>query len=140
MSQPLRIVVADDDEDILHYYARMIPHLGHELLGNVNDGLALVDSCLSSVPDIAVSDVQMRKLDGISAMERVQREVNIPFIFVSADDEAKHCQRLNRANVLAYLQKPIRRKQLSAALEAAYSADSPVRRLLPGNHTNLQHE
>lgn len=122
MSQSLRIVVADDDSEMLRYYIRMIPHLHHIVLGQATNGLEVVELCLGLHPDLAVSDISMPKLDGISAMERVQAEINIPFIFVSADDETDHRNRLKRGNVLKYLQKPVTHTQLLPALEVASAA------------------
>ena len=122
MSQQLRIVAADDDPTMLLYYVKIIPHIGHLLLAGVNNGLELVEWTLRSHPDLVISDIRMPKLDGISAMERVQREADIPFIFVTADDELSHQQRLKRNHVLNYLQKPVRQAELSSAVKSA-SAD-----------------
>lgn len=122
MFQSLRIVVADDDSEMLQYYSRMIPHMHHVVLGQATNGLEVVELCLGLRPDLAVSDINMPKLDGISAMERVQTEINIPFIFVSADDESGHRNRLKRGNVLSYLQKPVTHTQLSSVLEVASAA------------------
>jgi response regulator NasT len=122
MSQSLRIVAADDDATMLLYYVRMIPHLGHRFLAGTSNGLELVEWALRSQPDLVISDICMPKLDGISAMERVQREADIPFIFVTADDQVDHHERLKRNRVLDYLQKPIRQADLSSAVEAASAA------------------
>lgn len=122
MCQPLRIVAADDDVTMLFYYVRMIPHMGHNLLAGVSNGLELVEWALRSHPDLVISDIRMPKLDGISAMERVQNEANIPFIFVTADDELDHHERLKRNRVLDYLQKPVKQAELSLAVESASTA------------------
>ncbi len=122
MSQPLRIVAADDDATMLLYYVKMIPHMGHLLLAGVNNGLELVEWTLRSHPDLVITDIRMPKLDGISAMERVQSEADIPFIFVTADDELDHHEQLMRKRVLNYLQKPIKQAELSSAVESASAA------------------
>jgi response regulator NasT len=119
MSQPLRIVAADDDATMLLYYVRIIPHMGHCLLAGVSDGLELVERALRSHPDLVISDIRMPTLDGISAMERVQSRADIPFIFVTADDELSHYERLKRNRVLDYLQKPVKQAELSSAFESA---------------------
>jgi CheY-like chemotaxis protein len=119
MAQPLRILVADDDAEMIRYYRRMIPHLGHVLLDAVGNGLELVQSCRGLRPDLVISDVRMPVLDGVSAMESVQREECIPFLFVTADDQTDHLPRLKHGYVLNYLQKPVGQSELSSALEAA---------------------
>lgn len=119
MTQPLRILVADDDAEMIHYYGRMIPHLGHEVLAAVSNGLELVQSCHGLHPDLVISDIRMPVLDGIAAMEFVQRDQCTPFVFVTADDEADHLPRLKNGYVLDYLQKPVGQSEISAALETA---------------------
>ena len=122
MPQQLRIVAADDDAAMLLYYLRIIPHMGHLLLAEASNGLELVEWALRSQPDLVISDICMPELDGISAMERVQSEADIPFIFVSADDELDHRPRLERNRVLDYLQKPVKQAELTSAVESASAA------------------
>ena len=122
MSQPLRLVVADDDNAMAHYYGRMVPHWGHVLVAVVSNGRELVESCLQLRPDLVVSDIEMPELDGISAMERVQCEIDIPFIFVSGNDREKHLKRLRRGHVLDFLQKPVDQSEFSFALRNASAA------------------
>ena len=122
MPQQLRIVAADDDATMLLYYLRMIPHLGHLLLGEASNGMELVEWALRSQPDLVISDICMPELDGISAMERVQSEADIPFIFVSADDQLDHRPRLERNRVLDYLQKPVKQAEFTSAVKSASAA------------------
>ena len=107
MIQPLRILVADDDAEMTHYYGRIIPHLGHVFLAAVGNGLELVESCQTLRPSLVISDIRMPELDGLSAMESVQDLACIPFIFVTAENKTDHLPRLKRGHVLGYLQKPI---------------------------------
>ena len=122
MPQQLRIVAADDDATMLLYYLRMIPHLGHLLLGEASNGMELVEWALRSQPDLVISDICMPELDGISAMECVQSQADIPFIFVSADDELDHRPRLERNRVLNYLQKPVKQAEFTSAVKSASAA------------------
>lgn len=119
MTRPLRILVADDDEKMIQYYGRMIPHLGHDLLAAVSNGVELVQSCHALRPNLVLSDIRMPGLDGISAMLSVQRQQCVPFVFVTADDAVDHRPQLNEGYVLDYLQKPVSQSDLSAALETA---------------------
>ncbi len=113
MHHTLRIVAADDDAAMLLYYVRIIPHLGHRMLAAAPNGMELVEWALRSHPDLIISDIRMPELDGISAMELVQREADIPFIFVTADDKLTHQERLKQHRVLDYLQKPVKQGELS---------------------------
>ena len=122
MSHRLRIVAADDDPTMLYYYVKMIPHMGHFLLAEASNGLELVEWTLRSHPDLVVTDIRMPALDGISAMERVQREADIPFLFVTADDENDHVEELKRNRVIDYLQKPVGGEELSTAFTMASEA------------------
>lgn len=122
MPPPLRIVAADDDPAMLHYYIKIIPHIGHRLLAVAKNGVELVEFAYQSHPDLVISDIRMPKLDGLMAMEHVQSAEDIPFIFVTADDESDHHERLKRWNVMDYLQKPIRQTELASAVTSAAAA------------------
>jgi CheY-like chemotaxis protein len=55
-----------------------------EIVGISKDGRELVETALSALPDVIVSDVRMPLLTGPQAMEELYtRGYTIPFVFVS---------------------------------------------------------
>lgn len=118
MSTLLRIVVADDEQDMRSYFEKLLPRLGYELVGVAANGRELVDLCRQSQPDLIISDVRMPELDGDKAIEQICREFPCPFILVSAFSPPPR-NVLDQFHVAwCYLHKPVKRADLEAAISA----------------------
>lgn len=115
MTIPLRIVVADDEEDMRDYFRRILSRLGHEVVGAAATGRELIELCRQHAPDLVITDIRMPGMDGAAAAEKIVRECCIPAILVSAyptpSPETHH--------ILRYLIKPIRQAELKAAIDSA---------------------
>lgn len=119
MNSSLRIAVADDEQDVRDYYQRVLPRLGHQLVGVASNGRELVDLCRSLRPDLIIADIKMPEMDGIEAAEEISREGPIPTILVSAYHRPQLFERARGDHVLAYLVKPTKQADLEAAIAIA---------------------
>ena len=119
LSRPFRIVIADDEADMLRYYQTTLTSLGHDVIAQAENGQQLVEHCRTMQPELVISDIIMPELDGLSAMERVQTQYAIPFILVTAYFDKQSLERARKHNVLSYLVKPIKRAHLVSALAVA---------------------
>ena len=111
----LRIAVADDQPDMLRYYARFIPRLGHEVVAIADDGQKLLEICQQNAPDLVITDLSMPQLDGLAAL----RQIDTPFIIVSAHAGPEWPDPILKARCLAWLIKPIKQSDLKQVLAAA---------------------
>ena len=69
---PVRVVLADDQPVIRHGLAAILAATpGIEVVGTASDGDELVDLVVRTVPDVALVDVRMPRVDGIEATRRV---------------------------------------------------------------------
>lgn len=118
MSEPLRVVVADDDALVRETLRRCLAALGHEVVA-VGGGLPLVDACAAAPPDVVVSDVQMPDLDGLSAAEAIRRAGPTPVVLVSGSWDAPARARAAGIAAVWCLDKPCRLEELAAAVAAA---------------------
>ena len=116
MSQPLRVVVADDEPLILRYYRAILVQLGHTVLAEANNGHELVELCRKFEPDLVISDIAMPELDGITAFEQLHNCSKTLFLFVTGNDDVATRQRAQHQQVLAYLMKPIKKADIASAL------------------------
>lgn len=119
MTQPLRIVVADDERNMHEYLQEALPRLGHEVVGVAQTGRALVDLCRTLHPDLVITDIKMPDMDGLAASDEICREMPIPVIVVSAYHDPQFIERATQNHVLAYLLKPIRQHDLEPAISLA---------------------
>src|SRR5471030_2803949 len=66
----LRVVLADDHQDLLEEIRYLIaPEF--DVVGSVNEGLALIQAACELRPDAIISDIHMPRLNGIDAGQQI---------------------------------------------------------------------
>ena len=116
-----RVFVAEDEPVALMGYCAMLRILGHTVIGTASDGQEAIDSVKDLDPDILIMDIDMPIVDGITAVETINKDREIPTIIVTGYRNEKYVERALAAGVFAYLQKPIDEYELRSALGIAVS-------------------
>jgi response regulator NasT len=119
MTQPLRIVVADDEPDMRDYFKKILPRLGHLVVATAENGRELVDQCRIHRPDLIVTDIKMPDMDGIDAAAAAYAEHPVAIILVSAYHDPELIRRAEADHVMGYLVKPIKQSDLEPAIALA---------------------
>ena len=70
-------------------------------------------------PDLAVLDVKMPRLDGISAAEQIAAARAAPVVMLTAFSQRELVERARAAGAMAYLVKPFTKADLVPAIEMA---------------------
>jgi len=120
MKVSLRIVVADDEPDMREYFQRLLPRLGHQVVGVAATGRELIDVCRGARPDLVLTDIKMPEMDGIEAATEVCRERQVPVVLVTAHHEPDLVERAAAGHVQGYLFKPIKQNDLAAVVDYAW--------------------
>jgi response regulator NasT len=115
----LRIAAADDDRDMQQFFQEVLPHLGHEVVAMVATGRELAERCRATNPDLVITDVKLADVDGLEVAREVNREREVPFVLVSAHQDAELLERAGSDNIMAYLTKPVKPADLAAAISLA---------------------
>ena len=71
-----RILVADDDRDILDMVSFILTHAGYTVVG-VSDGSEAIASIEADPPELAILDVMMPGLSGIEVLRRVRKSETV---------------------------------------------------------------
>jgi CheY-like chemotaxis protein len=112
-----RVVIVDDDDEIRELLLRTLPADGFELL-EARDGreaLALVER---DAPDLLVLDWNMPNTSGGDVLaELARRELRVPVIVLTADDDPKRREIAEAYGASAFLAKPFSPIELLGALE-----------------------
>lgn len=115
---PITVLIADDiaatREDIkrLLYFEEDI-----EVVGEAGDGEEAVILASELKPDVVLMDVNMPRVDGIEATERIS--VNVPqcaIIIISIQGEQEYLRRAMAAGARDYLVKPFSAQDLAKAI------------------------
>ena len=115
----MRILVAEDETIIRMDLRALLEAAGFEVCAEARDGEEAVELARAELPDLAVLDVKMPRLDGIEAARRILDERPIPIVMVTAYAERELVSRAVEAGVFGYLVKPFRETDLLPAIETA---------------------
>ena len=117
--QPLRIVVAEDEALIRMDLVEMLEREGYLVVGEAANGSDAIALVREVKPDLALFDVKMPVMDGITAAAELNGEV--PIIMLTAFSQRELIDRATQAGVMAYLVKPFTVSDLIPAIEIARS-------------------
>ena len=112
-----RIALVDDDRNILTSVSMTLEAEGFEV-ETYNDGQAALDAFNKKLPDMAVFDIKMPRMDGMDLLQRVRQKTAMPVIFLtSKDDEIDEVLGL-RMGADDYVKKPFSQRLLVERIRA----------------------
>jgi response regulator NasT len=115
----VRIVVAEDEALIRMDLIEMLGEAGYEVIAQASDGAQAIELVQEHKPDLAILDVKMPILDGISAAEEII--ATCPVLMLTAFSQRELVDRARDAGVMAYVLKPFTINDLVPAIEIAIS-------------------
>ena len=114
-----RVVIAEDEALIRMDLREMLEEEGYQVLAEAADGEEAVALVTEHRPDLAILDVKMPRLDGISAAERIAAARIAPVVMLTAFSQRELVERARDAGAMAYLVKPFSKADLVPAIEMA---------------------
>ncbi|NIZ62475.1 DNA-binding response regulator [Sedimentitalea sp. CY04] len=106
-----KIALVDDDRNILTSVSMTLEAEGFEV-ETYNDGQAALDAFNKKLPDMAVLDIKMPRMDGMDLLQRLRQKSQMPVIFLtSKDDEIDEVLGL-RMGADDYVKKPFSQRLL----------------------------
>jgi AmiR/NasT family two-component response regulator len=124
----LRLLVADDEPLIVATLSEGLREHGYTVL-EASSGAEAVRLCIDERPDLAILDLRMPGMSGIEAAREIAKSSHVPFIFLSAFDDAESVQQAAEEGALGYLVKPVNVHQVIPTIEAALQRASEIKRL-----------
>lgn len=112
MKDRLRILVADDEAIRVMTLRTQLRALGFEVVAEATTGRQAVELAERCEPDLAILDIKMPELDGISAARAIVARRPIPVVLLTAYSEPELVERATEAGVFAYLIKPVSEEDL----------------------------
>ena len=112
-----KIALVDDDRNILTSVSMTLEAEGFEV-ETYNDGQAALDAFNKKLPDMAVLDIKMPRMDGMDLLQRLRQKTAMPVIFLtSKDDEIDEVLGL-RMGADDYVKKPFSQRLLVERIRA----------------------
>ena len=123
----IRILVAEDEALIRMDLVEMLQEAGYQVVAQATNGEEAIALATEHNPDLAILDVKMPVLDGITAAEKI---ISIaPVLMLTAFSQRELVERARDAGVMAYVVKPFTIGDLIPAIEIAISRHTQMRSL-----------
>jgi AmiR/NasT family two-component response regulator len=116
---PTRVVVAEDEAIIRMDLRELLQEEGYEVVAECGRGDEAVDLVREHLPDVALLDIKMPGLDGISAARQISAERLSAVVLVTAFSQRELIEEASDAGVHGYVVKPFERHDLTPAIEVA---------------------
>ena len=116
---PTRVVVAEDEAIIRMDLRELLQEEGYEVVAECGRGDEAVALVREHQPDVALLDIKMPGLDGISAARQISAERLSAVVLVTAFSQRELIEEASDAGVHGYVVKPFERHDLTPAIEVA---------------------
>lgn len=113
-----KILVTDDAAFMRMQLRDILTKLGHEVIGEAENGFDAVKKCEKLNPDLVTMDITMPELDGIEAVKKI-KEVNsdVKIIMCSAMGQQGMVVEAIQAGANDFIVKPFTPERVQEALD-----------------------
>lgn len=115
----VRIVIAEDEAIIRLDLKEILEEEGYEVVGETGRGDEAVALVREHRPDLAILDIKMPGVDGLTAAREIAGERMAAVLILTAFSQHDLVEQAREAGALAYLVKPFQRSDLLPAIEMA---------------------
>jgi DNA-binding NarL/FixJ family response regulator len=131
MSRP-RILLAEDYSGVADALKALL-ETDFDLVGVVEDGVALVEAAKRLLPDVIVADISMPRLDGLSALAELRKEnPAVKVVFTTMYGEPAYARLALKAGACGYVVKHSAWSELIPAILSALEGNIFVSASLSG--------
>ena len=115
----VRVVLAEDEAIIRLDLREILEEEGYEVVAETGRGDEAIDLVRDLKPDLAILDIKMPGLDGLSAARVIAGERLSAVLVLTAFSQHDLVEQARDAGALAYLVKPFQKSDLVPAIEMA---------------------
>ncbi|HEY8487541.1 MAG TPA: response regulator [Thermaerobacter sp.] len=126
-TERIRVLVVEDAEPVRRSLVEMLemePDL--HVIGEAADGEAAVALAADLHPDVVLMDINLPRLDGLAAAERILKQLETRIIMVSVENGPEYFRRAMQAGACDFLVKPFSPDALAEAVRRAVPPADPV--------------
>lgn len=114
-----RVVVAEDEAIVRLDLREILEEEGFEVVGETGRGDEALQLIRELQPDLAILDIKMPGLDGLSVARQVAPERKTAVLVLTAFSQRSAIEEARDAGAMAYLIKPFQRSELVPAVHVA---------------------
>ena len=114
-----RVLVADDQDQVLSAVTALLGD-SFDVIGQVSDGRAALETTLKLQPDLVVLDISMPRMNGIEVTKELKRRASgAKIVFLTIHEEPDILANCFAAGALGYVVKTFMARDLIPAIEEA---------------------
>ncbi len=119
MSQNRSILIVDDEVSMRRNLSDLLTVNGYEV-AEAGDGAEAIDNVADYHPDLVLLDINLPKLDGISALAKIKAvRPDLPVIIFTAYGTSERAIRAMKAGAYDYVEKPFELDELMLIIQRA---------------------
>jgi len=115
----VRVVIAEDEAIIRLDLKEILEEEGYEVVGETGRGDEAVELVRRHHPDLAILDIKMPGMDGLTAAKAISSERLAAVLILTAFSQRDLIDQARDAGALAYMVKPFQKSELLPAIEIA---------------------
>jgi len=125
MPSKTKVLIVDDDADMLENYDRMLGRLGYQCI-TLQDPSTVDDVVHRHQPDVVLSDLKMPQKDGIQIIRQLhQSHPEVPVILITAYGTIPSAVQAMQEGAFDYLAKPFSSEELKNVLQRVATHRKP---------------
>lgn len=134
MSTKKSILIVEDEALIAEDLMDILITLGYNVVGMADNSAAAIALTKEKSPDLITMDINLSgPVDGISTMEIIRKESDIPVIYITVFTTEQILERAKETKPSGYIIKPFNARQIRTTLEIALHNHELERKVADGN-------
>ncbi len=115
-----RVLIVEDEIVVASEIKLRLEAMGYMVTGIVNNGRDAISAAREHYPDVILMDITLKgKMDGLEATREINREQDIPVIFITAHTDEQTLDSAREASSHGIFTKPFSDDELKAAIQQA---------------------
>jgi len=111
------VLIVDDDMMMRSIIEIYLVDQGFEIVGSAQDAEKALNLLKNNKVDIIILDIHLKgTILAIDFVEKINKEYNLPIIYISADPNEETITKSIRKNIYGYLQKPLHKNNLRSTI------------------------
>ncbi len=117
----IKILLVEDEAIVASFLSMELKLEDYEVCGYVATGKEAIQKAHEDRPDLILMDIKLRgEMDGITAMEVIREQQNIPVIFMTGYSELDYTERVEKLQPLGCINKPVEVELIDSLISKYY--------------------
>ncbi len=115
-----RIMIVEDEAIVAAELKQKLEDLNHQVVAIVSRGKEAISTANKLRPDLILMDIVLKgKINGIESVKQIQKNLDVPIIYVTAYADKKTLEQAKTTTPFGYIIKPFQTEHIRSTVEIA---------------------